>query len=112
MDLPSVESERRSDMMSEEKRQNPQNPQEGVTLSADNAYYCQHDCYRMRSLLRQAENLVESLPIQTEDEDRENAEDAKLLIQSAMILLGHVTRRIEIAVGFRREDDLDDPSDL
>ena len=95
--------------MSEEKRQNPQ---EEVTLSADDAYYCQHDCYRMHSLLRQAENLVESLPIQTEDEDRDKTEDAKMLIQTAMILLNQVTRRIEAASGFRDKDDMEDPADL
>lgn len=96
--------------MNEEKKS--LTPQGEVNLTPSDAYFCQMDCYRMNSLLRQAERLIEDLPIQEKQLDRDAVEDAKLIVQSAMIILKNMTRRIEVAVEFRREDDLDDPSDL
>lgn len=86
--------------------------EEEKTLTPDQAYDCQMNCYRMDTLLKLADRTIDSLPIQETEDDRETAEDARLLIQSARILLNQMIETIEIAVGFRDKDDQDKPSDL
>ena len=97
-------------MMNEENRN--QIPQKGETLTPDQAYDCQMNCYRMGTLLKLADRLIDSLPIQETEDDRAKVEDARMVIQSARILLNQMIETIEIAVGFRDKDDQDKPLDL
>ena len=87
--------------------------QEGQTvITADQGHDIQMNCYRMETLLKLADKTVESLPIQETEDDREKVEDARMVIQSARILLNQVIETIEIAVGFRDKGEQDKPSDL
>lgn len=87
-------------MMNEENR-NQISQGEEKTLTPDQAYDCQMNCYRMETLLKLADRTIDSLPIQETEDDREKVEDARLIVQSARILLNQMIETIEIAIGFR-----------
>lgn len=87
-------------MMNEENRnQIPQG--EEKTLTPNQAYDCQMNCYRIETLLKLADRTIDSLPIQETEDDREKVEDARLIVQSARVLLNQMIETIEIAIGFR-----------
>ena len=86
--------------------------EEEKTLTPDQAYDCQMNCYRMDTLLKLADRTIDSLPIQETEDDRAKVEDARMVIQSARVLLNQMIKTSEIAVGFRDKDDQDKPLDL
>lgn len=87
-------------MMNEENRIQISQEEE-KTLTPDQTYDCQMNCYRMETLLKLADRTIDSLPIQETEDDREKVEDARMVIQSARILLNQMIETIEIAIGFR-----------
>lgn len=84
--------------------------QEGQNIiTADQGHDIQMGCYRLNTLLKLADRLIDSLPIQETEADRETAEDARMVIQSARLVLHQITNVIEEVEDFGRSDK---PSDL
>ena len=83
-----------------------------TTITDDQAYDIQMGCYRMEALLKVADRMIEDLPILEKETDRKNAEDAKLIVESARVLLWQITGIIENVVNIANPGETEKPADL
>lgn len=80
-----------------------------ATITDDQIHDIQMGCFRLEALLRTADSKIDSLPVMEDPDDRQTAEDARLIIQSARVLPWQVTNVICKVDDF---GEIDKPYDL